>query len=296
MRHITAGLLSAAVVAALTACGITRPPAPRQPPPIVVPLRWPPDALAALPIAIADAHGWFRHAGYRVVNTMGGAVLVAGGTWPASAVFLQRPDLVLVSPVPEPAFRWRDLKSLPLPVTGLSPGEESLVAAVLHEHGVTRVLWEGLRELDARRLFQRHHLPWLLLPALAAARWFGDGAHPVAWLGAASGPVPAWVVVHGQLPVAVLAVLNRALAAIRTTSAATLAREAAPFYPGVNQATLTTVIADAQGLDLFPLTTYLSPGLYADGQTLLAEAGVSWPPYASAVQWQTARNALEVWP
>jgi hypothetical protein len=286
------GLVLAAVIARLLANpSPSRPPAPAR----AVVLTWPAESLAALPIAVAAASGWLARAGLRVVNRPGATLVVESDTFPVQAVLLQRPDWVLVSPDPDPDFRWRDVAGLPLAVVEATPAVLRLAEGVLKDHGVAAVTWEPLSVGEALRLLQGHRLPWLLAPLMTAEGPLADRApYPLAYLGAATGPL-AWTVIagHPALPPRLLAVLNRAMLWIRTTDAARVAARVEGRYRSWTRARLTTVIATAQGLDLFPLTVYPTTALYARAAEWLGTPEHPWPPYAEGADVEPARRALE---
>jgi hypothetical protein len=275
-----------------TGCGTARREVPAPPPPRVVRLTFPAHTLAALPLYVATAAGAFARRGLTWTPEPGGATLGVPGRWPVRGFLLVRPDWVLVSRAPDPAFRWRDLRDQPVAVAGLDDFARTVVDAVLAEHGVRTVAWEPLDTDTALALFRRDRIPWLLLPLLPAEVLVHQHeAHIVQYVGAATGPLPS-VVLAGPAPASVLAALNDGLVYLDTHPAAQIATLVAADYPGVPLASLEATVAEAQGLGLFPASTFPDRATYEAATRFLAAAGTRWPDYASAVDSRPAKDAL----
>lgn len=286
--------LSAALVLGLCAgCGTARHEA-AAPKPRAVRVTFAAHTLSALPLYVATALGAFSRRGLAWVPEPGGATLGPPGHWPVRGFLLVRPDWVLVSRAPDPAFRWRDLRDQPVVVAGLDDFARAVVDALLAEHGVRTVAWEPLDPDAAVALFRQDRVPWMLLPLLPAEVLVRrHEAHIVQYVGAATGPLPS-AVLAGSIPSwpAVLAALNEGLVYVDTHSAADVADLVAADYPGVPAASLEAAVAEAQGLDLFPVSTFPDRPTYEAAARYLAAAGVRWPDYASAVDSRSAMAAL----
>ena len=283
------GLVFAAALAlALAGCGprATRPRARGQ----VVKVAATPHALALLPLYVAAARvrdpnltlEWVRRA----------PIIVAIQPLPPVAAFLLvRPDLVLVSPLADPNFRWRDLGRVPLTAADAAPSDLKLAAVVLKEHGVRSAI-TPLPLSEAQRWFREGKLPYLLAPLLPALTLTAGGRGAVlAYVGAATGPLPQ-AMLSGQSPELprLLPALNAALAYIVSHSPAAVAHLVRQDYPGVPPHALAAAIAAMDGLGAWPSTSYPARAIYEHAAALMGPA--AWPPYSSTVDPRPAADAL----
>lgn len=284
------GIVLASAMLALAGCGPggARPRAQDT----AVKIAGAPHTLALLPLYVAAAHStgiahgltveWSRQAALTVTST---------ATPPVTAFLLIRPDLVLVSPLADPDFRWRDLRGLPLTAADATPKTLQVAAVVLKEHGVQSAV-SPLPWAEARRWFREGKLPYLLaplLPALTLAA--GDRGAVLAYVGAATGPLPQ-AMLSGSGPGLpnLLPALNAALAFIVSHSPTAVARLVRHDYPGIPTPVLAQAIAAMDGLGAWPSTTYPARAVYDHAAALLGPA--AWPPYARTVDARPAAAAL----
>ena len=286
-------LATAAAIGLFAGCGTVRREAP-TPRPTTIRLTFAAHTLAALPLYAATAVGAFSRRDLAWAPEPGGAALRPPGQWPIHGFVLVRPDWVLVSRAPDPAFRWRDLRDQPVAVAGLDAFARTVLDALLAEHGVRTVAWEPLEPDVAVALFRKDRIPWMLMPLLPAEVLVQrHEAHIIQYVGAATGPLPS-AVLTGAVPSwpPVLAAVNEGLIYIETHPAAEVAARVAPDYPGIPLPSLEAAVAEAQGLDLFPVSTFPDRPTYEAAAQYLARAGVRWPDYASAVDSRSAMAAL----
>lgn len=294
-RWASAALLSLALGMLLTSCG---PPSPKALPPpskevVVIRLSLPASQMALVPLYIAEHLGSLQAQGLTVVEGAGGTRLAPFGQWPVYGMLSVRPTLVLVSPTAVLDFRWRDLAHLPLAASRITPTDKVLIDAVLKEHGVKRVAWDLIPWSRAHHLLLTHHVPWLLMPLLPATMMSVSGqVHIIQFVGASSGPLPMTTISGTAPPVAFFKALNQGLVYLATHPARQIATLVAPDFPGVSVSALAAAIGDAQGLGVWPLSTWVDKATYEAGQTLLKGAGQQWPDYQSGVRGRRAEDAL----
>lgn len=284
-RRWTAG---AAAAVALAGCGPLAA-GPPSPPAVVVRVAGPTHTLGLLPLYV----GLARAAGQTTVDWTAHAALTLTdhATAPVTAFLLVRSDLVLLSPVANPDFRWRDLRGVPLTSTDIPPTEQRLASTVLVEHGVHETITPiGLAQ--ARRWFHTGRLPYLLAPLLLALSLAAhDRGALLAYVGAASPPIPRLLLVgRGPGLVRLLTTLNAGLAYLASHSPARVAHLVGHDYPGVAPGVLAQAIGTLDGLGAWPMTSYPARGVYQNGEQLLGPAG--WPRYSAVIDPAPAATAL----
>ncbi|CAB1129689.1 conserved protein of unknown function [Candidatus Hydrogenisulfobacillus filiaventi] len=289
------GLLAA--LGALTAAGCGAP--PPTPPSLTVYLPAGPPAAGWLPLYLAASGpagpAWQWRQGPPPARPPGSwlAVMRPAAALPAPVVgyLSERSGATLLGPAPawELGFRWTALRELPLATAGIDPFTRALLEGVLREHAVRARLVETLPPAAAPRLLRNGHLPWVLVP-LTAIPAFAP-ARVLTYLGASTGPAPAWVLVgHGPELPAALARINRALTTLRAEPPARVARRVAAAYHEA-PAAVTGWVAAGLALGVWPRLTYPFPAPYRRTLELLHQAPAV-PPLNPA----PAARALEMWP
>jgi len=296
MRQLLAAVGLGLGLLALAACGRT--PAPKPSSRLkTLPVRIAaPTGISLLPLWVAEATGIWSEAGYRLVPTARATLTIGpAGQWPLLGLVAWRPEWCIVTRLPMEFFRWRDLAHVPvLPVTGVPSDARPVVQAVLTEHGVDGVTWDLLPPGDAVRLFEQGRLPWLLAPLVTGETLvLHHHGYLAAFVGAATGPVPA-VVVTGRGPGAVtlLAGLNQALLEMEEMPAHRLARILHAHMPAIPVPVLTAAVDTARALSLWPPSVYPDTATFLTGQQLMQSVGVAWPTYSEAVDNGPARRAF----
>lgn len=249
--------------------------------------------MALVPLYIAKQLGSLTAHGLTVVEGTGGTRLAPFGQWPVYGVVTVRPTLVLVSPGAVSDFRWRDLAHLPLSASRITPADKLLVEAMLKEHGVKTVSWDLLPWSQARQLLMTHRVPWVLMPLLSATVMAHQGqVHIIQFVGASTGPLPMTTVSGTIPPQAFFEALNQGLVFLATHPARAVAKLVAPDFPGIPVSALAAAIGDAQGVGVWPLSTWPDKATYDAGRVLLKGVGQEWPDYQSGVKGSRAEAAL----
>ncbi len=262
---------------------------PPAPPPGVVDLTGPTHTLGLLPLYV----GLARAAPTLTVDWTPDAALslTDHAAKPVTGFLLIRSDLVLLSPVANPDFRWRDLRGVPLTATDATAADERLVATVLAEHGVRDAI-TPLGWAEARRWFQGGRLPYLLAPLLPALALVTHNRGAVlAYVGAATPPMPR-LLLAGRSPqlARLLAALNAGLGYLTSHPPAAVALLVRHDYPGVAPGVLAEAIGTLDGLGAWPPTVYPARGVYQNAEALMGPA--QWPPYSAVVDPAPAAAAL----
>lgn len=279
---------TAAAAVALAGCGPLAAGPPRAPA-AVVRVAGPTNTLGLLPlyVGLARAPGkvtveWTPHAALSLTDQAAA---------PVTAFLLIRSDLVLLSPVANPNFRWRDLRGVPLTSTDVPPTELSVAGAVLTEHGVHDTI-SPIGWAQARRWFHEGRLPYLLaplLPALALAAH--ERGAVLAYVGAATPPMPRLLLVgRGPGLARLLPTLNTGLAYLASHPPATVAHLVRHDYPGVAPGLLALAIGTLDGLGAWPTTAYPARGVYQNAEELLGPS--AWPRYSAVVDPAPAARTL----
>ena len=262
---------------------------PPSPPAVVVRVAGPTHTLGLLPLYV----GLARAAGTTTVDWTPHAALslTDQATAPVTAFLLIRSDLVLLSPLAHPDFRWRDLRGVPLTSTDVPPTEQRLASRVLMEHGVHETI-TPLRLAQARRWFHAGRLPYLLAPLLPALSLAAHARGAVlAYVGAAGPPMPCLLLVGRDPNLArLLATLNVGLAYLASHSPATVTHLVGRDYPGVAPGLLAQAIGTLDGLGAWPPSAYPARGVYQNAEDLLGPG--AWPPYSAVVDPAPAARAL----
>ncbi len=273
---------------ALAGCGPWVPGPPASPA-VVVRVAGPTHTLGVLPLYV----GLARAAGATTVDWTPHAALSLTGqpTAPVTGFLLIRSDLVLLSPLANPDFRWRDLRGVPLTSTEVSPAEQRLASRVLTDHGVHETI-TPLGLVQARRWFHEGRLPYLLAPLLPALSLTAhDRGAVLAYVGAASPPMPRLLLVgRGRGLAHLLATLNAGLVYLASHSPATVAHLVHHDYPGVAPGLLAQAIGTLDGLGAWPTSAYPARGVYQNAEDLLGPG--AWPHYSAVVDPAPAASAL----
>ncbi len=287
-------ILAAALV--LTGCGQrTASPSPSRHDPVLTLHISVPGTLAATPVKVAETLGFFRHEHLDVKEVARHAQLMiqlAGSQWPVDGYLGVRPDMVLVSPIPDPHFRLRALNNLPMVLTPVVAPSQPLAVKILMAHHAAISRWSTMPFTDVESLWKRHHLPWALVSLQQAAdlQSLNSATAILAWLGASTGPIPH-VVVAGEAPKAQLThflrALNLALWYLNTTPAAdvsqTLSLSAKP------DTSLTRELAAARHYQYWPATTFPDSQSFERARR---DWYPTWPSYSQGVNPVPGRQAL----
>lgn len=248
--------------------------------------------LSRLPLTVAQKLGLFADVHVKVVWTQSeeaeATVGIPGSGWPIVGYVSTRPDLVLVSPVPDPHFRLRALNHLPMVYANPTAPEQGWAQSILAAHRATVSHWDAVPFREILSLWKHHHLPWVLVTLSEANRLEAIDHHSVvlAWLGASTGPVPSTVVSARQDTPRVmrfLRALNIALWYLQTSRPATLAEVLSPDRASPR------VLAQALHYHYWPVTTYPDTAAFDRAR---ARFQPEWPTYGTAVNPTPAAQAL----
>ena len=251
--------------------------------------------LSELPLTIAQKLGFLAHehvqVQWRPANESGVDIGPAGSAWPLVGYLSIRPDLILVAPNPDPAFRLRSLDHLPLAASQATASERSLAEKILAMHHAHLSHWSVMPTNMIEQLWSHHHLPWVLVNLGQAQRLktIDPSTVVLAWLGASTGPIPNWgiTVKRPNIPIVqFLSALNLALWYLHTTSPKTLAQKLSGNQPNP---VLARLIRKAQRYQYWPLTTLPDAPTYNRRRTMW---NPSWPSFTQAVDTKAARQAL----
>ncbi|MCY0864749.1 MAG: hypothetical protein OWQ57_07360 [Sulfobacillus sp.] len=276
----------------LAGCGVQPPPVETAPPLVINDTVN--NAVLTLPIVVADRLGLFAHQHLRVILRPDPAAPLslswAGSRWPIEGVLAVRPDLVLVSPIPDPHFRLRALRHLPLFLTPAATPEEAWARQVLALHQVVGNDWKVIPKAEVLSLWAQRRLPWVMVPLSEwpALKNRAPDSRILAWIGASTGPLPTVVITGhparpGQLTT-FLAAVNLALWYIHTTPAAQVAQ-----LIGRPTAEEIATIRQADHYGIWPAVTRLDPATYRRGRQFWA---TGWPDYETGVRNHSADAAL----
>lgn len=255
------------------------------------------DRLSALPLAAAQTLGFFQHDHLRVEWTPKSQATVfigqAGGTWPIVGYVMTRPDMVLMSPVADPQFRLRALNHLTMVASMRALQERPLAEKILAQHRAHISTWSGKSFQTIEMLWQRHHLPWVLVTLQQAEQLWTLDPHSVvlSWFGASTGPIPQLVITARQSNAKVarfLNALNLALWYLHTTPPTEAASALGDATTGAHGARL---LRDALHYQYWPATTFPDSSSYNRARALWTP---TWPAYQHGVDPQPARQALSM--
>ncbi len=285
-----------AATLALTGCGQRTPsPSAHRHDPVLTLHISVPGTLAATPVKVAQTLGFFRQEHLNVHDVAHHAELrveLAGSGWPIDGYLGMRPDVVLVSPIPDPHFRLAALNHLPMVITPAVAAVEPLAVKILTAHHATVSRWSTMPYAQVKSLWKDHHLPWALVSLQQAAELqsIDSGTVILAWLGASTGPIPQ-VVVAGEAPhaelVHFLRALNLALWYLNTTPAAQVSHILFPSPQGA--AAVTQVLSAARHYQYWPVTTFPDSQSFQRART---DWFPTWPSYGQAVHPAAGRQAL----
>lgn len=251
--------------------------------------------LSALPVTIAQKLGFFAHEHIRVQWRPANESVVdigpAGSSWPIAGYLSTRPDLILVSPTPDPAFRLHSLDHLPLAASPETAPDRNLAEKILAKHYAHLSHWSVMPTHVIEQLWSHHRLPWALVNLVQAQRLktIDPSTVVLAWLGASTGPIPNWgiAVKQSNMPIVrFLSALNLALWYLHTTTPTTLAQELSNNRPNPPLAHL---VGTAQRYQYWPLTTVPDAPTYNRRKTMW---DTSWPPFSQGVDGKAAHQAL----
>lgn len=285
-----------AATLALTGCGQRRPSPRAKRHDAVLTLHISvPGTLAATPVKVAQALGFFHQEHLDVQEVPRNAELtveLAGSRWPIDGYLGMRPDVVLVSPIPDPHFRLSALNHLPMVITPAVAAVQPMAAKILMAHHAAASRWSTMSYAQMKSLWKNHHLPWALVSLQQAAELqsINSGTVILAWLGASTGPIPH-VVVAGEAPKAQLVhflrALNLALWYLNTTPAAQVSQMLSPSPQGT--AAFTQVLSAARHYQYWPATTFPDSQSFQRART---DWFPTWPSYTEAVHPAAGRQAL----
>ena len=244
--------------------------------------------LDVAPLNLAQKLGFFQQNHLRVTTTQKAESLSigpAGSTWPLIGYLTTRPDMVLVSESPDPAFRLRALNHLPMMVSQSLASQRNLAQDIFSAHHAQITQWSELSNKEIQILWRRRHLPWVLVTMEQAERLKAISPHTaiLAWMGASTGPIPSVAIASTKVDSQVvhfLDALNLALWYLHTTPSKTIAQTL-----GVSQG----LVKKALRYQFWPLTTFPDGAAYTRGR-LPWHPG--WPFYERGVNTDAGRRAL----
>lgn len=274
------------------------PPPAAQLPPVPVSLSSP-TPLLALPVYVADRLGLFRDQGIEVHFVRSAAIRIqlAGSEWPVVGTLAERPDAFLVAPAPDPHFRLRALRDLPIYYAREIAREWPTVQTVLAHHQVTHPQGEMLSMSQIRQLWKNRHLPWAVvsLSDFYRLRTVNRETTVLAWFGASTGDFLHLVVTAApQTPhlTTVLSALDIALWYLHTTAPSKIADLFADAPPtpraGISRATIQSALT----YGFWPVTVLPTRPAYQRAAHFSEKAHRPWPSYLTGVQLDPAQAAL----
>lgn len=252
--------------------------------------------LATLPITIAEKLGFFQkeHLAIDLTSKTAAVTIAPAGTvWPIQGYLASRPDLVLISPMPDPHFRLRALNALPIIYSHQVQPQQSLAESILARHHAHVSAWNRLSFHHIETLWKRHHLPWALVTLNQAVRLQSVDPKSVilTWLGASTGDIPSIVIsASPETPklVPFFKALNLALWYLYTTPSGSVARALAE--PSTSSAVWSKTIADAVHYRYWPATTFPDATLFNRSRAVWSP---TWPTYQKSVDPALAKDALK---
>lgn len=251
-------------------------------------------ALSELPVTVAQKLGFAADEHIHITLTSAAKAEVTVGPLtpdgPIVGYVTTRPDMLLMSPVPDPHFRLSALNHLPMVYTRTLVSEKAWADAVMARQRITITTWQAMPFSEVTQLWQRHHLPWVLVTLQEALqlRRLDKGSTTLAWLGASTGSVPAMAIRARQTSpqvVQFLKALNLALWYLHTTPPSTIAKALDPTHPK----RWAHAVETALHYQYWPATTYPDEASYARSRALL---GPAWPAYQTLVNPLLAGQAL----
>lgn len=250
------------------------------------------DPLSTLPVLIAKNLALFKQEHLHVIWTQERAnitVGMAGNEWPIRGIVAQHPDLVLLSPVPDPHFRLRALNHLAMIYSPQTTFQLTMARYIFARHRVQISSWTAVPFSKLETLWKQRHLPWALVTLSQSLRLkrLDAGTTVLSWLGASTGSVPTAVITathEGPLLPRFLAAVNLALWYLHTTPSAQIGA----LFP--HNKLFGAAIKQALQYQYWPTTTYLDQTVYDRGR---AEWSGAWPHYSAGVSTHDARQALK---
>ncbi len=245
-------------------------------------------SLDLAPLILAQKLGFFQENRLLVTITQNREPVSIGPTgksWPLIGYLTLRPDMVLISESPDPAFRLRALNHLPLVLSQPLVGQRQLAENVLSAHHAQITRWSVLSNEDIQSLWRHGHLPWVLVTLEEAARLkaINPKSAILAWIGASTGPIPSIIITADTInsrETRFIDALNLALWYLHTTPANTIAQ---------NLGEKRSLIEEALRYQFWPATTFPDPAAYIRGRI---PWNPHWPLYQQAVNPVPARKAL----
>jgi hypothetical protein len=254
------------------------------------------DPAALVPFQLADDLGVFRTQGLRVRlehQPSGADVMISpvGQHWPIVGYVTVRPDLLLLAPLADSQFRLRALNHLPMPTSTNLRAQANLVEKILATHQAVLSHWTMLPMSTITTLWRHRHLPWVLVTLPEATRLFAIDPHTavLAWLGAATGPIPSWVVTAANAPPTLvdrfLAALDLALWYLNTTPVRQIASVLRTHHASVSP----WMLKRALHYGYWPTTVFPTSSAYNRCRDTWDP---NWPVYEEAVDPHPAEKAL----
>ncbi len=282
----------------LAACGTTPKPGPQASYPTVRVYVQHPQNLGMLPLRVAERLGFFsqQHINVDWVSTPNDAPLRvenAGVHYPIDGLVMEKPDLLLVSPLPDPHFRLYSLNHLPMVYARSEAAWVPYLKAVLVQHHVIPTTLTALGISQIKEHWQQNTLPWVVvsLTEYYQLRHVVPHTTILAFLGAATGPIPVTVITGvNKNALAFVSAINLALWYLYTTKPDVIASLLSPSTPTTGR-----ILAQALHYHYWPNTVVITQSLYQRGQSLFGTAK-SWPSYATSVNVKLAQAALTHWP
>lgn len=250
--------------------------------------------LMTLPLTLALRLGTFHERHVKIVFTnkshTANVTLSSSPQRPVVGYLATRPDLVLVSPRPDPHFRLRALNHLPIFYSPIVHSEIPLVSALLKTQRAHITQWTPIPFSQMKQLWRRQHLPWAVVTLSEAQVLKHLDARTVtlSWLGASTGPIPTVMLEEHRAEPAVtrfLAGLNLALWYLHTTPPAAVA---SILSNGHQDSQLVQEIRQALHYQYWPNTTYPDSSTYARMTSLMPQ----WQSYTVMVDPGPALQAL----
>lgn len=294
----------AAFCITLAGCGQHAQPRPAPAPYPVLTVYWTPSSpVLSIPVYLAESLHLFadQHLSVQWSTNPGVPVSIATPSrhWPIVGLIASRPDSILVAPSPDPHFRLRTLKHLPVVY---ARSESSMLPIIQHALAIEQVTpssYTALPFSHIEQLWRKNQLPFGLvnLSQLQTLKRLDPKTTVLSWLGASTGAIPTLVVTGPPGPklVRFLTALNLALWYLHTHRV----RDVQSLIQ--NRLSLSSRQTDQlirQGLyyDIWPTTIVPVPADYRRGRALMSYGPQpeSWPPWEQGVNATAARQALSL--
>ncbi len=256
--------------------------------------------LAQIPLDLAQSLGLFHQQGIQVLISQHPpsdiVIGPAGRRWPIYGVIGQGINGLVVSPEPDPGFRLAGLEQVPIAYPQSQPSLAWAFRGLMRTHAVRDTLLEPLGTEAIIRLWQAHHLAYVLVDAALWQRLHrtDPSATLLAVLSASMGPTPT-VTVSGQnrsLP-QFLAALNLSLWYLTTHRP----KNILPLLPRCLRTPQTRLFIQlAERYQWYAASTVPTRQDYQRGVLFWRTLGVKWPDYYRAVDTRPSLVALSLTP